>query len=346
MKRITRALVILISLAALCVSCGSRDNGGNIFRTGFYFDTAVKITLYEQSKESVLDGCFSLCERYEDIFSPTKEDSELYRLNTANGLGQCPQTGRTCEISKELYECIDLASEYAALTDYRYNIALRPVSELWNFRDNPDSTLPDEALIEARLQLVGKYGTDYELSCSSDKYYLITHRPGVEFDLGSVVKGYAADSIARYLKDNGVGSALIDLGGNIMCVGSKPSESGQDDFKVGISNPFTDRQIELPVLSCSDMTVVTSGIYQRFFVKEDRIYHHILDAHTGYPFETDIVSVSVAGPSSVDADILSTVCFILGEDRCKDVLSQKNAGAIFIYSDGSVSIIGNVPVIR
>lgn len=126
------------------------------------------------------------------------------------------------------------------------------------------------------------------------------------FDLGAIAKGYIADQVKEFLIDKGVGSAIINLGGNVLCLGSKP---GGQAFKVGIQKPYADRNETIAIMELSDMSVVSSGVYERFFVKDGVSYHHILNPATGYPLDYGLISVTIISEKSVDGDGLSTTCF-------------------------------------
>ena len=158
-------------------------------------------------------------------------------------------------------------------------------------------------------------------------------------DLGAIAKGFIADRIKEYLLENNVQSALINLGGNVLLVGSKPNG---DDFKVGIQKPFEDRNETIAIMELSDVSIVSSGIYERYFKQDDILYHHILNPSTGYPYDTGLTAVTVITNHSVDGDALSTTAFALGlEQGMEFINSLEDVYAVFItkenelyYSDG------------
>lgn len=164
-------------------------------------------------------------------------------------------------------------------------------------------------------------------------------KEGMGLDLGAIAKGYIADRIKDYLLEQGVKSATINLGGNVLCVGEKPEGT---PFKIGIQKPFSDRSETIAVMNISDKSVVSSGIYERYFEKDGKIYHHILNPATGYPYDNHLVSVTIISDKSVDGDGLSTSCFALGLDKGMELInSLPDVQAVFItddyelhYSDG------------
>ena len=146
----------------------------------------------------------------------------------------------------------------------------------------------------------------------------------------------------EYLTGHGVESGMINLGGNVLVIGSKPDGSA---YQIGIEKPFAERNVSIAALSITDQTVVSSGIYERYFEKDGKIYHHILDTSTGYPIENNLYSVTIICDSSTDGDGLSTTCFALGLDAGMDLIeSLDHTEAVFITSDMQVhksSGIGN-----
>jgi thiamine biosynthesis lipoprotein len=162
-------------------------------------------------------------------------------------------------------------------------------------------------------------------------------------DLGAIAKGYAADELARMLREAGVSRAIIDLGGNIYALGSRSPEKTRDSveaeppWRIGVQNPLDERGSYAGVLEVHDKSVVTSGIYERYFTGSDgKRYHHILDTTTGYPVDNGILSVTVIAPSSMDADALSTACFALGDEKGLALAEANGAQVIFIFEDKTI----------
>ena len=156
-------------------------------------------------------------------------------------------------------------------------------------------------------------------------------KEGMGIELGAIAKGYIADRVKDYLLDNGVKSAMINLGGNVLCVGNKPDGT---PFNVGIQMPYADRNETIAAMQISDLSVVSSGIYERFFELDGKNYHHILDPKTGYPVESDLISVTIISPLSVDGDGLSTTTFALGLEKGMELIdSIPDTYALFITED-------------
>ena len=157
---------------------------------------------------------------------------------------------------------------------------------------------------------------------------------GMMLDLGAVSKGYIADRIKEFLMEKGVESAVIDLGGNVLCIGSRPDGS---PFQIGIRQPFAGQNTAAAVLSINGQSVVTSGIYERCFEEEGVLYHHLLDPNTGMPCENELASVTIISDHSVDGDALSTCCFLLGMEKGMQLIDRlPDVQAVFITREGEI----------
>ncbi|MBR0149489.1 MAG: FAD:protein FMN transferase [Lachnospiraceae bacterium] len=266
--------------------------------------------------------------------------------------------------SPETMEVMDKALEYCELSEGRFDVTIGAVSSLWDFHEDGDHTLPDKKKLSEALETVDYHnimincqsdtGTDTDtdigtnasdtgtdkkkyIDTDTDSSCIITlNDPGSHIDLGAIAKGYCADKITSLLKEKDVTSAMINLGGNICVIGSKPDGS---PFTIGIEKPYSNRQDISARTDISNGTIVTCGIYERFFEKDGIKYHHILDPDTGYPVDTDLLSVSVrSGPGhSADCDALSTVCLLLGYEKASELIEKKDGfDALFILKDNSI----------
>lgn len=323
--------LILIIFAASPKSSITEDA---ITLTDYKLNTYVAVTIYDKDKEYVLEECMALCDRYELLFSRTNPDSELYKLN--NGLLPSSKDGYYT-ISSELYDIIAIGKEYAALSDNAFSIAMEPLTSLWNFTDG-SNTIPSDKKISTAIPLVNS--NDILLSAPNQVafskegtiYTLTTPvNGGMGIDLGAIAKGYIADRIKEYLLSQDVDSALIYLGGNVLCIGEK--ESGP--FTVGIEKPFATNSETAATLKITDTSVVTSGNYQRYFEQDGHLYHHLLDSTNGYPIENGLTAVTIITDSSTDADALSTTCFSLGLEKGLALLESLDyADGFFFTEDG------------
>ncbi|MBO4987387.1 MAG: FAD:protein FMN transferase [Lachnospiraceae bacterium] len=289
--------------------------------TDYKLNTYVTVTIYDSTDTALLDECIALCDKYEMIFSRTNPESELYKLN--HGMLKQSADGYYT-VSDELYEVISVGKKYSELSDDAFCIAMEPLTSIWNFTDGMNM-VPDNAHIDTVLPFLKS--EDVHLRAPNEVAFV---NKGMGIDLGAIAKGYIADKMKEYLISKGVNSALIYLGGNVLCIGEK--ETGA--FKIGIEKPFDVDGDPAAVVSISDTSVVTSGTYERYFKKDGEFYHHILDKNTGYPIENGLTAVTIISSSSTDADALSTTCFSLGLEKGMELLeSLDDADGFFITDD-------------
>ena len=331
---------MLVALLCACTANERKSAKG----TFFMFDTVISVTLYGTDDNALVEDCRHFLEGFEDIFSATRETSEVYRINHAEW-----SKDRDDEISKDLYTSITRSLEWCRKTDGRFDITIRPVSELYDFSAE-DFKPPIFDDIKERLKRVSYKAVNvYE---KDGKYYLHRDMAGMMLDLGAVSKGYIGDRLKEHILSLGVNSALIDLGGNICCVGKKTdSENGNVPFRIEIYNPFagvTDDNSDknnsngiVPcVLNADDLCVITSGIYQRTANVDGLTYHHLLDARTGLPVEGNVESVTVICREGIIGDILSTSAFLMAEEGLCIALPE-DTGVVILYKDGTYAYQGN-----
>ncbi len=308
MKRIA-ALLFLI----LLLSCRTEPAHS---AAGFACDTVVTITAY--APQETVDEALRLCSDYEAVLSKTAAGSDVDRLNRANGA--------PVEVHPETAALLSLAAEIGKASEGAFDVSIAPASALWDFNAGTP-TLPDETALLAACERI-----DYRNLVIDGN--TVTLKNGAEIDLGGIAKGYIADCVADFLKEQGVTSACINMGGNVVLIGAKPNGSL---WTVGVRDPNGTPEQSEEVLTLSDAAVVTSGIYERGFDLDGVRYHHILDPKTGMPVQNGLASVTIVGTQSALCDALSTACFVLGEEKSRPVLERYGVRAIFLYTDGTRS---------
>ena len=301
------------------------DSQEPISATAIKLNTAVTVTIYDSNDKNLLTECMNLCDKYEKIFSRTASDSELYQLNHRE-LAPVEGTENTYQVSDDLAELVSEGLDYSELSEGAFDIAIEPLTSLWDFTAE-DPQIPGDSLIQAALPKC-----DYHnISVDKDKNEITLKTDDTAIELGAIAKGYIADRLKDYLVSQNVKSAIINLGGNVLCIGEKPDNSA---FKIGIQKPFADRSETIAVMDIKDKSVVSSGIYERCFEQNGTLYHHLLNPETGYPYDNGLIAVTIISDKSVDGDALSTTCFALGlEDGMKLAESLDDVQAFFVTSD-------------
>ncbi len=360
-KFFKKAVLALLIIALIIPQSACKSNGQNaasnqgISKTGFFLDTVCSITIYgladedgrlaamsgeEMEKECylIITDAFKLCSEYENMLSKTIETSDIARINNAEG--------KAVTVSDETIEVLKKGMEFGRLSGGAFDITIGKATDLWDFHDNAETgheggVVPTEKDLRDAISHV-----NYENIKIEGNRVSLTD-PETEINLGGIAKGYIADKAAEYLEERGVVSAIVDLGGNIVAIGGKTSQiaaSGdtqETDFKIGIKDPLSSSGGLLELIPCKNKTVVTSGTYERYFEKDGVKYHHILDVNTGYPVDTDVLSVTIIADRgySAECDGLSTTCLALGMDKGMELVkSLEGFEAVFVDKDGNVEI--------
>lgn len=341
----TRNLACLLGICTVCIGivCGCAGQGGQngqttrpeqpaqqeegkglpklqqpISKTSVMMDTVVSVTLYEGDEE-LLEDCMAYCETLAAKLDNYADDSEISALNA--------HPEEMVSLSDTTLDLLQIGQSYEERSGGKFSIRLGALCTLWDFHEE-SAYLPKQEEIEETLQA----SNASSLEIGKDGACL--HGAGAAVDLGGIAKGYLADCLKTYMQEKGVTSAIINLGGNVLTIGKKPDGS---KFVVGIQKPFAkDGEIALGVHT-EDSSVVTSGVYQRYFEQDGKRYHHILDVETGYPVETELYSVSILSKNSADGDALSTICMLYGlEDGLALIEDTPDVEAIFITDENEI----------
>lgn len=316
-------ILCLCILSILSAGCDSQKMTSSMKeKEEFIFGTLVSLKLYEPVADSVFQTVFDDMRDVENRMTVKGMTSELIAVNKAAGINPVI-------VSEDTYEVIATAKKAAEESAGAFDITVYPVVALWGIGTD-QARVPSESEIAAQLKYVG-YN---DLILDPDEQSVFLKRTGMGLDLGGIAKGYAADRISKMLKSMGVESGIINLGGNILAMGSKADGSA---WKIGIQNPMSDRGEYIGIAEVVNQTVVTSGIYERYFEMDGKRYHHIMDTKTGYPADNELAGVSILATSSIDADALSTTCFVLGTEKALEFLKNKpDIDALFITKDKKI----------
>lgn len=323
-KQTIKLSLIFIIIATVIITqtaCKNTKDVEPVSKEGFYLDTACKISIYDmdgdldkEKAEAAIDKAYKRCRELENTLSNTIESSEVSQINNAGG--------KWVTVGKDTFKVVKAGVKYGELSDGDFDITIGSVSGLWDFQaENP--VVPDQSKITEALKHVNYKNIQFD----GNKIRIID--PEAKLDLGGIAKGYVADELTTLLEKEGVTSAVINLGGNISTIGGKPDGS---PFIIGIEKPYTDRTEIIGTTTADNQTVVTSGIYERQFQKDGKIYHHVLSSKTGYPVETQLEAVSLVAKKgrSMDIDAMSTICLMKGVDGGKAFIKkQKGVEAVF-----------------
>lgn len=314
MKLKKTALYILLLMLVFPLSgCREQKQTDSFYAMGSFVSQTVygaDKALLESVKEDILTA--------DEVISHKNENSKISRLNRE----------KIAVFDTNTYDMLYKSVDFCAKSGGVFDISLLSVTDLWDFEsENP--SVPKEEEVKAALQKTG-----YENIVFGENN-TVTLKNDVSLDLGALGKGYACDIAVRHYKEAEV-SGIIAVGGSIGVNGTKPDG---EPFNIGIRNPFSENVTDVfAAIQLKSGFISTSGSYEKSFTKDGILYHHILDAKTGYPVNTDLVSVSVVCDNGMNSDMLSTACFILGIEDSKPLLEKYGAQAIFVKKDKSVFI--------
>lgn len=322
-------LALLLPIVLLFAGCGNgagpNESAGPVSDTYFIFDTIVHIRVYDGSfTEDGFAEIGAILERIDARLNRHESGAEIAQVNRMAG-------AEPVTVSEETFAVVKAALEYAAWTEGRFDPTVGPLVDLWGIGDE-GAAVPAAEDIAERLALV-----DYrDVELDEARRAIRLKKPGMSLDLGAIGKGYAADAIRDWLRDNGYESALLDLGGNLVAMGEKPDGSA---WSIGIQDPAENRGEHLGILRIKDRTIVSSGIYERYFRQDGKLYHHIFDTATGWPVENELLSVTIVTDRSMEADALSTSIFALGLERgLAAVADIPGTEALFVTKDRNLHL--------
>ena len=330
-KTVVRRAVI----AALCVVCAVCVFGAALFvhdrkkefensdKLSYAMGTVVDVKFYGKDTGSLVTTATELVPQLEDVISANKESSALAMINRHSG----------SEASSEvLADVLRQCARVSASSGGRFDVTVGALTSLWDF-DSEKNKIPDAAEIKKALGTVG-----YEkIDLGSTGFRTAK---GQQIDLGAVGKGFACDVLAEYFGKSGADGMVASVGGSI-CVCGKRNKAG-DKWRVAVRHPREENKFLGTIKTEGGAFISTSGDYEKYFEKDGKRYHHILDAATGYPAESDLCSVTVICGSGLLSDALSTACFILGSEKAAALAEEYGAAAILVDRDLNVKTVGEV----
>jgi len=347
-KEYTLAIYSLL-LIAYCLSllsgCTKQDQMYKESRV--LMDTFCTITVVSPSKEkasAAIDAGYAEIGKLDNYLNNFSPDSAISAVSKSAGTGPVRVSGETLDLKKKT---IGISADTGGVFDP----AIAPVLKLWKFSGRPaDPSLPSVAAIKDALKLV-----DYrkiKITGESSEIYL--QDAGMELDLGGIAKGYAADRAVEAIKATGIKAALVAIAGDIRGYGLSTSGNA---WKVGIQDPRpenvnSDKPWEdiFASVYLKDRAISTAGDYQRYFIKDGKRYHHIIDPATGYPSDSGLISVSVIAPEGYMADGIDTAILILGAEKGMKLLESKGLDGVLVTADKKVivtkNMTGNIEILK
>lgn len=321
--------VIIVVAAVICVALLTALYFWNYNREKRYdcseknavaMGTIVSQKLYGEGSAKHIEKISTLINALDDEISWREESSAVAKINSGEAV-------KSRQVTDIIEKCLQVTKD----SDGVFDITIGGVTRLWNIGED-SQRVPTKKEIDSELQNVGSD----KVSINSNT---ISVQDGTKLDLGAVGKGAACDNVMTYLKASDIKGAVVSVGGSIVACG-KYNKKG-DKWRIAIKHPRNENEY-LGVISISEGFVSTSGDYERYFEHDGKRYHHIIDATSGYPADSGIISVTVVCDSGILSDALSTACFILGEQKSKSLLEKYNASAIFVDSELNVSVVGDI----
>jgi len=287
----------------------------------FLMNTNVEQKIFGDSSNAIYNTAMKELHRLENMMSFYRDVSEVSLLNRQAGK-------EAVKLSEDMMLVLQRAKYYSLLSAGAFNIMLSPLIQLWR-KAGAENKLPPDGDIKSALALCDNENLELDM----DNHTAYLKKEGCMVDLGAIGKGFAADVCCGIYEDMGAESAFINLGGNVRAIGNRAD--GQ--WAVGIQHPDKARGNCYCAVMCSDLSVVTSGGYERYQEINGVRYHHILDGTTGYPSETDLKSVTVISKSSIQADALSTAAFVMGLNKGVELIyTSKCVGAVFLTTSNEI----------
>lgn len=306
-----RMILIIVFVIAICLTILLRETI-NTQKTDFVMDTIMTINAKGVNSKNATQKAFD-------------RTREIEARMTAHNIHSDLSTGILHSDTKSV---IERGLYFSEKSGGLFDISIKPLVDLWDIQSaNPK--VPNDLDIKKAMAMV-----DYKkVKIDGEKLIL---PQGMSIDLGAIAKGYGADEATQVLRDNGIKDAIVDIGGDVVVIGTK---------KVGIQNPIGVATGEyMGIIEVTDGTVVTSGSYERNFIQDGKLYHHILNPYTGYPSDSGLLSATIIGKNSMDADAMATIVFMMG-NKGLEFAKQMGVQAMTIDKNNIVRTTGDFSLV-
>ena len=324
------ALSIVLYLAGFAPESREEPEDYGGFRSGITYamNTVIEQKWYGESADTVYTGMETKIREIESALSLHLSQSEIAAIHENAGV-------QPVEVSQPTFDLLQRAKELSEQSDGAFDITIAPVVELWGITSDHPHVPTDEELAQA-MALMGL--EDLVLDEEACTAYLT--RPGMAIDLGGIAKGWTADQLREYARELGAERGYVSLGGNLMIIGERPDG---DPFKFGLRDPQGDASTYLGTVTLEDgCTMATTGGYERYFEEDGIRYHHVLDPRTGYPADSDLLSVAVISKDGTLADYLSTTLFVQGLEAAKAAAGSEDYALVMVDQENNVWISGSL----
>lgn len=321
--RLSGVLLFLLCIAML-TACQNSDENKKVSKGIFAMDTYMTVTAYGKNAENGVNKAVDEINRLETVLSAEKQESDIYKLN---------ETG-SGTLSTDTKDIVSKALEINKTTNGAFDISIYPLMVKWGFTTQKYN-VPSKNEISKLLKDV-----DSSKIIFDEKSGNIKLKENMKIDLGGIAKGYTSNRVMQIFKECGVKSGLVSLGGNVQALGTKTDGTA---WQIAIENPDKSSDY-IGVVSAKDKAVITSGGYERYFEKNGKTYHHILDPETGYPAESGLKSVTIVSDDGTLADALSTSLFVMGKEKALDYWREhKNEfDTVLVEDNGDITITGGL----
>ncbi|MFZ7101644.1 MAG: FAD:protein FMN transferase [Peptococcaceae bacterium] len=328
-------LLLIFSFLITWTGCSKtpevRDGSEPTAQTAFLMGTIVKITIFDDiADENIFPEVFARVQEIEDKMTINKDTdkSEIIKLNALAGQ-------EFVTLSPDTFFVLAKGKDYSVLSQGKFDITIGPLVKLWDI-GTEEARVPADITIQEKLPLIN-YNN---LHLNKDSRQAKLQEKGMIVDLGAIAKGYAADEAARILRKKGIEHGIINLGGNILVLNTKPDGSS---WRLGLQDPETPRGDYMGIVKLDNQALVSSGTYERYLEQDGKRYHHIIDPRTGYPAANNLNSVSIITKNSTDADALSTTIFLLGLEKGMELIETlPDTEAIFITTEKKVFVSSGI----
>ena len=341
LKKILIILLMIILFSGATVFSLFKEEEAST--TVFLFDTIIKIKAYGNNSNAAVKSAVQRITEIENKMSAYKEDSEISNINK-NGYKN------DIVVSEDTFKVLEKSLYYSNITQGHFDITVKPLMDLWGFGTG-EFNLPDEESIKNTISYVGYQ----HIRINPENLSVSVNHNKVGIDLGAIAKGYAGDEVIRILKENGIESAFVDLGGNIVVMGEKRQSIWQEllnnifrrnqalgenkKWKIGIQDPVKQRGSPMAAIEVNNKAIVSSGAYERNFEYDGRLYHHIINPFTGYPAKSGLISVTIISEQSIEADALSTGVYVMGEDKGLKLIESIPGVEVIMINDRNEVIV-------